>query len=76
MDDLAKQALAVMILDLEYSMELRPMYGHVPIRHQVLWSLIHAQLGEKEFQAEVAKLTSLLREGESPVKTNPWIEES
>lgn len=68
---LAKQALTVMILDLEYRHDLRPVYGHAPLRHQFLWEWIEEALGG-QFQEEAERLTNE-QKTEMAVKTNPWL---
>ena len=67
---LAKQALCVMVLDLEYDNDLRPGYGHAPLRHQLLWDWCREALGNK-FDAQVQGLVDS-RQDEKPVKSSPW----
>lgn len=72
LEELAQAALIIMVLDLEYSNELRPVHGHTPIRHQLLWERIQDILGEKEMQCAVGRLEEAAKKGNFPVKTNPW----
>ena len=69
---LARQSLAVLILDLEYSRDLRPINGYAPIRHQVLWESIQDALGDS-FDNEAAEIEDIKMVNAGPVKTNPWL---
>ena len=73
-DALAKATLAVMILDLEYQHDLRPLYGWAPIRHQLPWVYAIEILGDRA-DAVIASIEKVqqgqLEHGEGPVKTNP-----
>lgn len=68
---LATEALIVMILDLEYTNELRPLYGHTPMRHSGLWHSIAKALGDK-FVPETERWTRAQAEN-PPIKTSPWL---
>lgn len=56
-EQLAEQALAIMVLDLEY--QSQPLHGHAPIRHQLLWMWIVDALGDG-FDAALANGSAVL----------------
>lgn len=49
--DLAKQAITVAVMDLEYREE--PVYGTHPLRHQCLWWKAKDFLSESEIQEDI-----------------------
>jgi hypothetical protein len=74
--ELARGALVIMVLDLEYDNDLEPTHGHTPIRHQLLWGAIEEALGKDAMLATVDRLCSEAKKGNWPVKTNPWKDRS
>jgi hypothetical protein len=73
--DLAKQALGLMVLDIEYTDELPPTHGHTPIRHQLLWDMIEQFMGKDVMLDEVRRIRDEVRKAHNhPIKTNPWID--
>ena len=74
---IAELAIAVLVCDLEYSDELPPTYGHVPIRHHTLWRECKSAMGEQRFKEIVEYAESVNgHNGEAPCKTNPWLQKS
>jgi hypothetical protein len=70
--ELARQALCIMVLDLEYDDLLPPTHGHCPIRHLLLWEYCRKALGD-EFDAEVVKLRESKATDNQTCKTNPQL---
>jgi len=48
---IAEQALSVMVMDLGYTSE--PLYGHSPMRHQLMWKHIVDVLGEEKVEQKI-----------------------
>jgi hypothetical protein len=54
----AKQALCILVMDLGYSLDEPPVYGHHAIRHQVMWEFCKETLPWDAFEAEARKLAA------------------
>ena len=70
---LARQVLVLMVIDLEYTLELPPTHGHTPLRHQCAWDWAFEILGEETAKEYVQ---SIKTEKKPPIKTNPWLKAS
>ena len=70
--ELARQALCIMVLDLEYSHEWPCTHGDTPIRHQLLWGWIRDAMGKDEMLVELGRLGA--DSDNVPIKTNPQID--
>lgn len=59
--ELARQSLSIMVLDLGYDLRLPPTYGHHPIRHTLLWEQCRSALGDRFDQSVIEIVDGIQR---------------
>jgi len=72
LEKLAKQALAVLVMDLGYEKE--PVYGHSPMRHQNLWAWAAKALTPEQVEHEVT--SDIVQRDEEEYPTVPQLMEA